>query len=99
MASSRNDVLRCVIFREGDMWVAQGLEHDICVQGCDIDTLNERLEDTIAAEARYARSIGKDDLSHIPPAPDHFFQMYNERSKTTTLKGSDDGRVELALCA
>jgi hypothetical protein len=100
MAKPANDGLRVVIFQEGDAWIAQGLEHDICAQGSDLSVLRERFVATLEAELDHAREQGKQTLEHIGPAPDHFFQMWKERSSfSEKLGGNDDGQVELALCA
>jgi hypothetical protein len=95
-----SDSLRVVIFQEGDIWIAQALEHDICAQGSDLDVVKERFVATMEAELDHAREQGKASLDHIPQAPDHFFQMWKERSSfSEKLEGNDDGQVELALCA
>lgn len=91
--------LRFVVFPEGDSWIAQGLEHDICAQGGDVNALVDRVSETVKAEIDYAREHGR-TLADIPPAPAHFFQMWNERTGfSVTLGENSDAHVELALCA
>jgi hypothetical protein len=58
--------LRVVIFREGDIYVAQCLEVDVGTQAADIPKLLERLALTIDAEY----------LDKLPPAPPHFFWLW-----------------------
>lgn len=99
MAGQTEKVLRVVVFEEGDIWLAQGLERDICVQGANLEALKERFLDTIQAEMHI---VGNGDLSHVGPAPNQYFTMWNERSAFTVqvqLDGHADGHVELALCA
>jgi hypothetical protein len=94
--------LRVVVFAEGNQWIAQALEHDICAQGPDLNTVQERLLDTIDAEVSMATAAGEVPFLSISPAPEHFFRMWDERSKFSApvnLTGNNDGRVELALCA
>lgn len=94
--------LRVVVFAEGDQWVAQGLEHDICAQGSDLDTVQERFLDTLDVERSMAVEAGESPFTNIGPAPEHFFRMWEERSKFSSpasLEGNNDGQVELALCA
>ena len=62
-------VLRIVIFKQEDMYVAQCLEHDIMVQGPDMDTVKERFEATLELEG--------DDLDSIPAAPEAFQKMWD----------------------
>ena len=101
MAKTNSDMLRVVVFKDGDMYVAQGLEHDICAQGPDLNTVHQRFLDTLDAERGMAAEDGKAELD-LEPAPQHFFTMWEERSKFSSpvdLEGDNDGRVELALCA
>ena len=93
--------LRAVIFKDGDQWIAQALECDICAQGPDLDTLRERFLDTLSAEQQLAHEAGVDLVADIGPAPAHFFSMWDERSqfsKSIKMKG-DNAKLELALCA
>ena len=95
MTKAKNDTLRVVVFKEGDIWIAQALEHDICAQGADLDAVTERLQEAVAAEIGLAIANGEDPLADIQPAPSNFFRMWDERSRFTT-KGE---RLQLALCA
>ena len=70
--STTQDSLRVVIYRDGDSWLAQCLEHDICAQATDIETLYSRLDVAILAE----REAGNGDLSGIEKAPEHFFKKW-----------------------
>ena len=64
--------MRVLIRKEGDMFVGQCLEHDICSQGASVDELMERLTYTIELERR-ARDGNLDD---IDAAPDEFHQIW-----------------------
>lgn len=100
MAKPANDVLRFVVFQDDSIWIAQGLEHDICTQAGDLTSLRARVSETLDAELDHAREHADGTLNAISRAPEHFFQMWNERSGfSVQLEGSSDGRVELALCA
>jgi hypothetical protein len=63
-------VLRVVVFKQEDMFVAQCLEHDISVQAADIATLQMRFEETVAIEG--------EDLAAISPAPESFQKMWDD---------------------
>lgn len=89
------DTLRVVVFKDGDMYVAQCLEYDICAQGQDLDTVEQRFLDTLDAERFVAKQNGR-SLQDIGQAPKQFFTMWEERSKFCSpvkLGGDDDGRV------
>ena len=55
MAGSGKESLRVVVFREGDDWIAQGLEHDISAFGSNLDAVRERFLATLDAEIEQAR--------------------------------------------
>ena len=78
---ANDKTLRVVVFAEDGQWIARALEHDICAQGPDLDTVQERLLDTIDAERSMAVEAGTDPFSDIAPAPEHYFRMWEERSK------------------
>lgn len=61
---SDEKTVRILVSRDGDMFVAQCLEHDIAVQAPDFETLKARFEATFELEA------AEGDIDAIPPAPD-----------------------------
>jgi hypothetical protein len=68
--------IRAVIFREGDLWVAQCLEFDIGVQARDLGGLAERLHIAIGAEYRASTENAGKPFSGIDEAPKLFFDMW-----------------------
>ena len=95
--AKENKNLQFVVFKEGDIWLAQGIQHDICAQASELDELRERLLDTIHAEMHFC---GSGTLDHIAPAPAQFQQMRTEKTGFNlklVLQGASDGQVELAL--
>ena len=87
--------LRVVAFREGDYWIAQCLEHDICVQAPDVETLQGRLNITLLAEDITQRKYGKGGIETLPPAPEHFFHMWEKQMTFNRTGVTDDLR---AMC-
>lgn len=63
---------RVLITKEEDMFVAQMLEHDICVQAPDISTLERRLIETIAFE------MADEGIERLPPAPERSFRLFED---------------------
>jgi hypothetical protein len=45
-----NPQVRVVVFKDQDQWVAQCLEHDICVQASRIDQIPPRMKTALALE-------------------------------------------------
>lgn len=95
MDKARNDGFRVVVFKDGDTYVAQCLEHDICAQADDVKALRHRMQAAIDAERDYARTIGKNLTDTVSPAPKHFFAMFEKAWGAE--QGGQDMRV--ALCA
>lgn len=96
---SSEQALRIIAFSECNQWVAQCLEHDVCVQAPDLDTLRDRMEATLFAENESLRAAGKGGLDALPSAPDHFFRLWEKRSEFDHVGAVDGVNYELALCA
>lgn len=77
-------IMRVVIKKEGDLFVAQCLEHDICSQGNTIDELMERLVGTVRLECEERDG----DLDDIEPAPDLYHEIWDNARQ---LSDSDSG--------
>ena len=88
---------RVVIFKGESEWLAQCLEHDICVQAFDLDSLRARFESAIQAEAELHSDVG--GLSAIPPAPEHFVKMWDGGEKIVRPSEPTQVKYDLALCA
>lgn len=72
--------LRVVVYRDGDMYIAQCLEMDIATQARDLDTLLERLDLTIDAECASSKERGESPFKGIAPAPNYFHGLWEKRS-------------------
>ena len=67
--------IRVVVFRDGDLYIAQCIEVDIGAQGKSVDEAMKRVRIAINAESREAAANGK-DLFDIGPAPSAFHAMF-----------------------
>ncbi len=76
MTSATPEILRVVVFREGDWWLAQCLERDIGVQGGHLADLLLRL--TLALEEESAMP----DFTALPAAPEYFQDLWPARAVT-----------------
>ncbi len=74
---SNNHMIRYIVFRDEDTWIAQGLEVDISAQADSAEKAMQRFGVTIRCEGKEARSEGR-DLFDIGPAPKYFFQLWNQ---------------------
>lgn len=86
----RHQQVRAVIFKDEDQWVAQCLEHDICVQAPRLDQILPHLKTAVELEGG--------DLERLPAAPDQFFKMWPHRSELFKYSGADPD-YELAICS
>ncbi len=71
--------LRVVVFKDGDIFVAQCLEIDVSAQGTSHEDAMKRLKAALRAEEAEAKQAGK-DLSELGPAPKAFHAIYQAGS-------------------
>jgi hypothetical protein len=92
-------LLRVVVYREGDVYVAQCIEYDIATQAHDIDSLLERLDLTLDAECAMSKDRTGKPFDGIPPAPNYFHGLWAKRSVSLTHLHIPIGhfKVEVAL--
>ncbi len=81
--------MRVVLFREGDYWLAQGLEHDIGVQGEHLKDVLVRLR--LALEHEAWRETG--------PAPAYFQVLWDCRAGDYRPRDVVAGNLMLGLVA
>ncbi len=88
------ETLRVVVFKDGEAWIAQALEHDICVQAVDLVQLQSRFEMTLEAEIEHSGG----DLSALSAAPQEFQDMWEGASGSFQPRNQNPN-FEMALCA
>jgi hypothetical protein len=64
--------IRVLAFEDGDGWIAQVIDHDICVRSESLLKLPKVLAREIAANIHVNRRLGMLGLDGIAPAPEHF---------------------------
>lgn len=80
-----------VVFRsesQSGRWVAQCIEHDICVSSPTLDGLSVRLERQLVSEIANNHRKGRAGLEGIDPAPQRFREMF-EASHLTIMNRVD----------
>lgn len=85
--------LRVICYQDHGVWLAQGLEHDICVQADSLDELCGRLEVAVRLECK------DDKLDHIEAAPEYFQRMWDRSSGGFTPKFGNPDMYDVALAA
>ena len=95
--------LRVIVYRDGDQYIAQGLEIDIATQAKDIPALLARFDLTIEAECAMSRDRGGGPFAGIGAAPNFFHGLWDKRSVSlkhlTVTIGHHFRTVEVALAA
>jgi hypothetical protein len=79
--------LRILVSHEEEMLVAQCLEHDICVQAADLETLQKRFAATLLIENQSG------DLASIPPAPADFEQKWAQAEELESCMPNAEVRM------
>jgi len=88
------DTIRVIFYQDGEKWLAQAIEHDICVQADKLDDLYGRFEVAVRLECDETGS-----LDHIPSAPDHFEQLWQRKAGSFTPAHVASGKYEVGLAA
>jgi len=78
MPDSIKKSVRVVAFPEGDGWIAQCVEHDICAQGRDLPAVQRNMTAALVAECDYTVAKGGEPFAGIDPAPSYFEAMFEE---------------------
>lgn len=94
MKTAGTESIRVVVVREGDLWVAQCLEYDICVQADDLKDISGRLDVALRLESE----VREGDLSQIGHAPQYFQDLWEQCPGTYKPRDPLTG-CELAICA
>lgn len=93
MTDEVKSTLRIVAFKEGDIWVAQCVEHDICVQAKDVAQLRRRMEVALEIECKDSVANGGQPFGDVPPAPDLYGFMFDEATADAAMAGDMDMRI------
>jgi hypothetical protein len=71
--------LRVLLFQElAGRWSARSLEHDLAVEGRNLDAVLDRILELIFAHIDYDRRHGRAPLSAFPAAPRRFWDAFTK---------------------
>jgi predicted RNase H-like HicB family nuclease len=77
MSSDMTRTLHTIVFMDGDMFIASGVELDVVAQGATAEEAMNRLEVVLNAEVQEARHTGR-DVFDLGPAPSSVQAMFRE---------------------
>ena len=93
--------IRAIVFKEGEMYVAQCLEYDIATQAPDIEALLDRLDLTIEAEFAACEEDGRLPKNSIGAAPVYYHELWENRavsiSRVDMQAPSGGAKLDVAL--
>ncbi len=73
--------IRAVAFREGDAWIAQGIDYDIVAHAGDPSELPDAFMRAVFENICITQHLGRTALQGIRPAPLRFAEMF-EHART-----------------
>jgi len=72
--------INAVAFREGDVWVVQGIEYDIVAHAANLDALPMAFMRAVIENACISVHLGREPLAGIKPAPERFRRLFDQAS-------------------
>lgn len=76
MGKEQTFVIHAIAFREGDLWVIQGIEYDITAHSAELGKLPRVFERALAHNAYITQRLGREPFGGIGPAPDKYRAMF-----------------------
>ena len=70
--------LRVVVFKDGDHWIAQGLEYDIVAQSKKLGNLPDLFNRTLLNHIFARSENGQEPFKAVPRAPDEYWEKFND---------------------
>lgn len=87
--------INAVIFPDPDtnVWVAQCLDYDICVQADTLEEVHDAFEKALAATAFTSIMLGQKPFDGIEQAPKKFWDMFDHAKKSPPLRHPRVGSI------
>lgn len=77
-ANERLDIIHAVVFRDGELWVAQCLEVDLAISSRQREAIPKLVRNQLRGQAELDRQRGRRPFSSLKPAPPIFRTLYEE---------------------
>jgi hypothetical protein len=81
--------ISAVAFREGDVWIVQCIEYDICTQAKHASAVPAAFKQAIIEHIAIAHHLGKPSFKGLRPAPARFREMFERALPFSALNGID----------
>jgi len=80
--------ISAIAFQEGELWVVQGIEFDICARASTPAEVPAAFMRAVVENALVNRHLGRTGLNGIKAAPDRFKEMFD--NARAVVKAVDD---------
>jgi len=84
MSDDQKKAVRVIAQKEGDGWIANCVEYDICAQGSDLGQVRRRLEVALQIECEISEQKTGKPFGGIPASPAIYEALYNEAEESLT---------------
>lgn len=91
--------MRAVAFREGDLWVVQGVEYDIAATAADPGDLPGAFTRAVMETICVGEHLGRKALQGVKPAPPRFAELWDAaraQVRAVDTEGGPDIRLVAA---
>jgi hypothetical protein len=88
--------INAIAYREGEAWIAQGIEYDIVAQASDVISLPDAFTRAVMENILITEQLGRKPLEGIKPAPSHFHAMF-DIAKIEVRATNQSGSTEVAV--
>jgi hypothetical protein len=88
--------INAIAYKEGDAWIAQGIEYDIVAQASDVISLPDAFTRAVLENICITEHLGRKPLEGIKSAPSRFHEMF-ESAKVEVRATNQHGTTEVAV--
>lgn len=85
--------INAIAFKEGDVWVVQGIEYDITTHVYDVSEVPDAFMKAVFENACITLQLGRKPLEGIKPAPLKYKAMYESASTTMGTVKKPEGAI------
>jgi len=70
--------INAVAFKEGDVWVVQGIEYDIVAHAHDVTALPQAFMRAVVENMLITKQLGRRPFEGLKPAPERYRLLYED---------------------
>jgi hypothetical protein len=71
-------MMKVIVYQEGPVWIAQGIEVDIVARATTLDAVQEAFKRAVARTMAVSKHLSGQPFSGIGKAPDKFKRMFED---------------------